>query len=539
MDPTTAKLTLIAPEMVLCFGAVVVAVLGLTRNASLRRSVPMVAALFLAVSVAACMWSYSTPAAESSGLLLPYLGSFAKPLIACVAILLVMLGGTSVDRRLEAAFESGRVPFEAVRVLRGEFHAFLLLSVAGTMLIASATDLIWLFLALELSSLPSYVMVAVGRHARKAQEAGVKYFFLGAMSSAIFLYGFALLYGATGSLQCTEIAHTLATQAATNGVSTLAIIGAVLAVLGISFKLAAVPMHFYAPDVYEGASGPVTAFLGFMPKAAGILALITVLSLLGWSGHAAVLHGQEVELQGLPAPIAAMLWMMSVLTMTLGNIGALLQRNIKRMLGYSSIAHSGYLMMGLLAGPGAGLNAVLFYLVGYGVMNTVVLAVLCSLERNGEEVETLEDIAGLRNRHPMLAWMLAIAAGSLIGLPPMIGFFGKIYLFTAVLEQGQTALVIIAAVNSAVSVFYYLQLVILPMLAHSNPRSETVTALQSPWPKLAAVIGGVCILGLAVFAQPILEAASGAFGVATVSAAAADEPTAQTTDGMKTVLLDR
>ncbi len=525
MDPTSAKLTLIAPEMVLCFGAVVVAVLGLMHNASLRRSVPMVAALFLALSVAACAWSYSTPAAEASGLLLPYLGSFAKPLIASIGILLVMLGGTAVDRRLEAAFESGRVPFQAVRVLRGEFHAFLLLSVAGTMLLASATDLIWLFLALELSSLPSYVMVAIGRHARKAQEAGVKYFFLGAMSSAIFLYGFALLYGATGSLQCTEIAHTLTTQAATNGVSTLAIVGAVMAILGISFKLAAVPMHFYAPDVYEGAAGPVTAFLGFMPKAAGILALFTVLSMLGWSGHAAVLGGQEVELHGLPAPIAAMLWMMSVLTMTLGNIGALLQRNIKRMLGYSSIAHSGYLLMGLLAGPEAGLNAVLFYLVGYGVMNTVVLAALSALERNGEEVETLEDIAGLRSRQPILAWMLAIAAGSLIGLPPMIGFFGKIYLFTAVLEQGQTALVLIAAVNSAVSVFYYMQLVVLPMLAQPNPRSETVTAIASPWPKIASVVGGVSIIVLAFFAQPLLEAASSAFGAPTVSAASTASPT--------------
>ena len=536
MDPTTAKLTLIAPEMVLCFGAVVVAVLGLMQNASLRRSVPLISAVFLALSVVSCTWSYSTDAAESSGLLLPYLGSFAKPLIACIAILLVMIGGTAVDRRLEAAFDSGRVPFEAVRVLRGEFHAFMLLSVAGTMLIASATDLIWLFLALELSSLPSYVMVAVGRHARKAQEAGVKYFFLGAMSSAVFLYGFALLYGATGTLQCTEMAEVLSRQAAEGGISTLAIVGAVMAILGVSFKLAAVPMHFYAPDVYEGASGPVTAFLGFGPKVAGILALILLLSMLGWSGHAAVLNGQEVKLQGLPAPIAAMLWMMSVLTMTLGNIGALLQRNVKRMLGYSSIAHSGYLMMGLLAGPEAGLDAVLFYLVGYGVMNTVVLAVLCALERNGEEVETLEDIAGLRHRQPLLAWTLALAAASLVGLPPMIGFFGKIYLFTAVLEQGQTALVIIAAVNSAVSVFYYMQLVVLPMLAQSNPRSETVTAVQSPWPKFAAVIGGVSIIALAIFAQPVFEAAQRAFRAPSVVAASTDADASKVTHA---ITLDR
>ena len=513
----SSKLTLIAPEILLFAGAVVVALLGISRRASLRHAVPLVTALFLAASMVVTAWVYRGDATASSGLMLPMLGGYAKLLIAGIGILLVMVAGSSIDRRLEEAFESGRAEFDPIRVMRGEFFAFFLLSLAGTMLVSNASDLIWLFLALELSSLPTYVMVAVSRSKRKAQEASMKYFFLGALSAATFLYGFALLYGATGTLVFSEMRDVLAMQAATGGVSTLAIVGGVMAILGICFKLAAVPMHFYAPDVYEGAGVATTAFLGFIPKIAGVLALILLLSIFGWSGHSIQVDGQLVSSAGLPAPITAVLWMVAVLTMTLGNVGAILQRNVKRMLAYSSIAQSGYLLIGIIAGPPAGFESLLFYLLGDGLMNTGLLAVLASLERHGEEVETLEDLAGLRVRHPWLAWSMAICAISLIGIPPLVGFFGKLALFGAAIENSQMALVVIAAVNTAISAYYYLQLVGVPMLGQPNARTQAVQLVPDPWPRRAALFCAASILILPFVAERIYSAAS-ASGKAPTSA---------------------
>jgi len=491
----SAKLTLIAPEILLFVGSVVVAVLGLSRNAGVRRAVPMITAIFLAASVGVTAWVYRSDAVAQSGLMMPMLGAYAKALIAMIGILLVMVAGASIDRGLEEAFKAGRATFDPIRVMRGEFFSFFLLSIAGTMLIANANDLIWLFLALELASLPTYVMVAVSRGTRRAQEAAVKYFFLGALSAATFLYGFAMLYGATGTLELAGMAEFFRQ----NGVPTIGVIGAVLAIVGIAFKLAAVPMHFYAPDVYEGASSATTAFLGFVPKIAGVLALMVLLSVFATDGTP----------HWLPAPITGTLWMVAVLTMVLGNIGALLQRNVKRMLAYSSIAQSGYLILGLLAGPEkGGFDAVLFYLLGYGVTNTAMFAVLASLERNGEDVETLDDLSGLRARHPVLAWMLAASAISLIGMPPLIGFFGKLALFSSALDAGQTELVVIAAVNSAISAFYYLQLVAVPMLGQPNARTEAVQAVPSAWPRLAAIVCGVGVIVLPLGLSRLVDAAA-------------------------------
>ena len=522
--PMSAKLTLIAPEILLFAGSVVVAVLGLARSPSVRRSVPLVTAIFLAASIAVTAVVYRSDAVADSGLVMPMLGGYVKALLASIGILLVMVAGSSIDRRLEEAFDSGRAAFDPIRVMRGEFFAFFLLSIAGTMLLANASDLIWMFLALELASLPTYVMVAVSRGTRRAQEAAVKYFFLGALSAATFLYGFALLYGATGTLVLTEMQTVLAQQAQAGGLPTIAILGGILAVLGIGFKLAAVPMHFYAPDVYEGAGSGTTAFLGFVPKVAGVVALMVLLSVFGWNFG-------EVGGQ-LPAHLMMVLWMVAVLTMTLGNVGALLQRNVKRMLAYSSIAQSGYLIIGLIAGPESGFDAVLFYLVGYGVMNTAMFAVLASLERQGEEVETLEDLSGLRSRHPVLAWMLAVSAISLIGMPPLVGFFGKLSLFSAGIEAGQTPLVIIAAVNSAISAFYYLQLVAVPMLGQPNARTDSVQAVPSRWPRLAAVVCGVGVLLMPLGLKSLVEAASSSTTVAPGAdgAASASDPSDASSD---------
>jgi NADH-quinone oxidoreductase subunit N len=520
----TTKLALILPEILLVVGAVVVTVLGLSRRPAWRAAVPMATIALLLTAFGVLHWVTTDVRLQSAGLLLPSLGLFAKSLILLLAVGLVLLGVGSVDRRLEHAFASGRAKFDAIRVMRGEFHAFILLSVAGACLLCNAPDLIWLFLALELVSLPTYIMVAVSRSSRKAQEAAVKYFFLGALSSAILVYGFAMLYGATGTMQLVEMKGVLAAQAAAGGVSTLALIGMTLSVIALCYKVSAVPMHFYAPDVYEGAAAWITAFLSFIPKTAGFIAMILLLMTMGWSGHSMVLDGQVIPIEsGLPQPIAALLWMIAVLTMTLGNVGGLLQRSLKRMLAYSSIANTGYLLIGVIAGPQgfagvSGINAVFFFLLVYGLMTIATFAPIVSLERNGEEVETFDDIAGLRQRYPMLAATLGIGAASLIGLPPLLGFWGKLYLFAAGLSAGQWVLVLVAAVNSGISVGYYLKLLGEPLVSAPNARSETVTVIASSWPRIAGVVTAVGLVVVPLFLGPLVAAANTATSGAFVTA---------------------
>ncbi|MBM4112814.1 MAG: hypothetical protein FJ253_05480, partial [Phycisphaerae bacterium] len=288
-----------------------------------------------------------------------------------------------------------------------------------------------------------------------------------------------------------------------------ALVGVGLVVLGLAFKITAVPMHFYAPDVYEGAAVHVTAFLSFVPKIAGFTALMVILSTVGWEGHRPSTPTDALP-SGLPLPISSLLWMLAVMTMTLGNIGALLQRSIKRMLAYSSIAHSGYMLIGLLAGPHlGGFDALVFYLLCYGVMNTAVFAALAAIERkNGDEVDSFDDLSGLRARHPLISAMLAAGAGSLVGLPPLLGFWGKIDLFVAGINDGQTLLVVIAAINSAISAFYYLRLAGLPIVGVADRRAEGVVSVPSIWPKVAAVACGLGVMILPIAANALVEAAA-------------------------------
>ncbi len=509
------KLWFILPEIVLFIGACVVVVMGLSPARRLRDALPWITCGFLAVGMLLSTYVYASDhgvailKAGASTSLLPMLGQYVKLVVCGVGIALTQLTVGMIDRRFEAAVESGRVRFDPIRANRGEFYAFFLLSLIGVMLVCNANDLIWLFLALELTSLPTYIMVAMSRGSRRAQEAAVKYFFLGAMATAILLYGFALLYGATGTMVLSEMKAALFAQSQNpGGVNMLAIVGMILAVLGISFKIAAAPMHFYAPDVYEGAASPVTAFLAFVPKTAGFLALILLLSTMGWGNHTAIdpSTSRPIDVNGLPQPIMTTLWMIAVLTMTLGNIGAILQKSVKRVLAYSSVAHSGYMLIGIIAGPKLGIDAVLFYLLAYGVMNIAAFAVLVSLERQGQEIESMEDLAGLRVRHPAMAAVMAIAAGSLLGVPPLLGFWGKLYLFIAGVQAGQIVLVVIAGINSAISAWYYLRLVALPIMNKPTAQSETITANPYPWPRIAGIITAILVVLLPIFVGQLITA---------------------------------
>lgn len=512
MSEMGSKLIGILPEITLFGGAVVVGIIGLSPAKRIRDAVPAVAAAFILAALVLIPMVSSPAQTDAAGHLLPNLARSVKMLIGLVSLALVAVSAGAVDRRLEESFARGRAPFDPIRVLRGEFYAFFLLSIAGAMLLTSATDLIWIFLALELSSLPTYVMVAVSRGTRRAQEAAVKYFFLGAMSAAMVLYGFALLYGSTGTLKLAEMHDVFCVQIAAGGLDSMAILGAALVILGIAFKITAVPMHFYAPDVYEGAGVHVTAFLSFIPKIAGFVTLMVVLSTIGWEGHRVASGG--VMPNGLPMPLTSLLWMLAVMTMTLGNVGALLQRSVKRTLAYSSIAHSGYMLIGIIVGPSlGGFDALVFYMLCYGVMNTAVFACLAALERsNGDEVDSFEDLSGLRVRHPMIAAMLAAGAASLVGLPPLLGFWGKIDLFIAGINDAQTVLIVIAAINSAISAWYYLRIAGLPIVGVADRRAELVVAVPSPWPKVAAIICGFGVMALPLAANALVEASAVAGG---------------------------
>ncbi len=452
-----AKVQTLWPEVSLFVGACVVMVLGLSRRYGLRKLCAPVALVSLAAA-GYLAWA-TTPAA---GHALPNLPLFGKTLAACVGVLTLLLLTGTADRMYEAAVARGEA-FDALRATRGEFYAFFLFSFMGLMLCAGADDLIWLFLALELTSLPTYIMVAISTGRNRSMEAGVKYFFLGALGAALFLYGFALIYGGTGSTNFAVISETLARQAAAGwggSLNSIALVGLLLAVLGLAFKIAAVPMHFYTPDVYQGSSASVAAMLAFVPKAAGFFAILLVCSLAGW-GFAG----------RLPSPLHETLWVLAALTMTVGNILAPLQRSVKRLLAYSSVAHSGYMLAAVVAGPGdgaggfasSGVAAVLFYLLAYGVMNLGAFAVLACLERTGpdgtpDEIDSFDDLRGLCRSRPVLGYTLVLSALGLLGLPPTLGFFAKLPLFTSLWYAGQGVLLVILAVNSAIAAFYYLRL---------------------------------------------------------------------------------
>ncbi len=490
----TEKLAILWPEIFLFIGTCLVMLTGQWPSRAVRHFTPWIAATAILCAFFAAMGS------PQAGGLFPALAPFAKMVIAGVGFMLLLLITGTVDRRLEAEVDAGG-RFHSMRSNRGEFYAFFMFSLTGLMLVASADDLIWLFLALELTSLPTYIMVAISREEDWALEAAVKYFFLGAMGAAVFLYGFALIYGATGSTNLPEIAASFAEH----GINPIGMIGLLLAVVGVAFKIAAVPMHFYTPDVYQGAASPVSAMLAFVPKTAGFLALMLLLGTVGWSFQ----NGNR-----LPEELEATLWIMAALTMTVGNVLALLQNSVKRILAYSSIAHSGYMLVGIIAGPGApgapfyenGLAAVLFYLLTYGVMTTGAFAVLASLEhRSGREADHIDDIRGICKSHPVLGWTFVICILSTLGFPPLLGFIGKLGLFTAGVSAGHYALVVILAINSAIAAAYYLRLVAVAYTDDHEKAKDPVHVTPFLLRPASGVIAAFMVIFLLVFSAPVVS----------------------------------
>lgn len=474
----------ILPEMILIIAACGLFLLGMSPRAVARRNAPILALVaLLGVLGLQLVQTPQDPIADPWNSFRVYqFAHYVKLLAAGIGALLVLLfWPTNREATGNSAMDVGPDT--------SEFFGLMLLSIAGVFIVAGANDLILLFLGIELASIPTYVMVSMSRPIAPAQEAGVKYFFLGAMSAAVLLFGMSYLYGTTGFTRLDEISLALqqtlgpqgdsvAGQVVAPALTPWQLLAVVMIIAGFAFKIAAVPLHFYAGDVYQGAATPVTAFLSFVPKASGMVALVKLLYVIGGPRWL------------VPEQIATLLWVLAVLTMTIGNILAVVQIiNIKRVLAYSSVAHSGYMLVGLTTLAMAdriglkddALRAVLFYLTAYGIMNAAAFGVLMLLpSRNpapATSAETFEDIAGQGRRHPALGLAMAVACLSLTGIPLTVGFWGKLYLIAPALESGLYWLVILTVINAAISAGYYLRIIAAMFL---RPSLEEAGAPEAP-----------------------------------------------------------
>jgi NADH-quinone oxidoreductase subunit N len=370
-----------------------------------------------------------------------------------------------------------------------EYYALVLFATAGMMLLAASGDLVVIFLALELMSLSLYVLAGLFKRELASGEASMKYFLLGAFASSFLLYGIALLYGAAGTTNLDRIASAMASGPR----DPLFVIGLGLVLVGFGFKISSVPFHMWVPDVYQGAPTSVTALIATGSKAAAFAALIRVLTV--------VPRGVAIDWTGL-------LWGVAVVTMTVGNVVAIAQSNLKRMLAYSSIAHVGYMLVGLVAGGTVGTSAVLFYLLTYAFTTAGAFGVITLCERARGEAVEVGDYAGLARRHPLLAAALSLFLLSLIGIPPLAGFVGKFYVFGAAVRAGFVWLAVIGVLNSAVAAYYYLRVIVYMYMREPEGAATAFAPSFAGSLALAIALLGIVLLG--VVPAPFVDLAQAA-----------------------------
>ncbi len=368
---------------------------------------------------------------------------------------------------------------EVTDIRTGDYYTLVLFCTMGMAVMASATDLIVIFVGLEIMSIAAYALAGIWRSQLRANEAALKYFLLGAFATGFLLFGIALLYGAAGSTGLNAIAKVAAKPTAEQHALLLA--GTGLLLIGFGFKVAAVPFHGWAPDVYEGAPTTVSALMAVGIKSAAFAAFARVF-----------LHG----LQPLEADWSGALWILAVATMTVGNVTALLQRNIKRMLAYSSIAHAGYLLVGMVAGGELGGSSVLFYLLTYALMTMGAFCVVIALGRQGHPNENLDDYAGAGFRSPLLGMAMIVFMLSLAGIPPFGGFIGKFYVFSAAVKSGYVGLAIIGVINSLISVYYYVGVLVRMYMSDGGVEVPTMSGRPYLMATLVLTIIGTIALGI-------------------------------------------
>lgn len=413
------------PELILAISAAVLLIYGVFRGARYTDSVSWLSVLVLAVTAVLV-------ASQPGGRIETFSGMFVTDGFAVFTKLLVLLG-SAVGIVMSRGYNARE------GLARFEYPIVMLFATLGMLMMISANDLISLYLGIELQSLALYVLAAFRRDSVRSSEAGLKYFVLGALSSGMLLYGCSLIYGFAGATGFSAIAESLG-----EAVPLGAIVGIVFIVAGLAFKVSAVPFHMWAPDVYEGAPTPVTAFFSVAPKIAALAIFIRVLI---------EPFGNMVE------EWRQIVIFLSLASMILGAFAAVMQTNIKRLMAYSSIGHVGYALVGLAAGGEGGVRGVLVYLAIYLFMNVGTFACILCMRRRGEMVESISDLAGLSKSNPLLALVFGIFMFSMAGIPPLAGFFGKLYVFLAAVDAGLYGLAIVGLLTSVVGAFYYLRLV--------------------------------------------------------------------------------
>ncbi|MBI5479918.1 MAG: NADH-quinone oxidoreductase subunit N [Deltaproteobacteria bacterium] len=491
MFENVASLFLFWPESVLVLGLCLLLVVDLVARGASRA----LAATITLATLAAVVVATIVTAGRAGGLFGamvardPYADFFKYLFALCSAVIAV------TALRSKDAIDYTRRDADA-----GEFYALVLGITLGMNLMAAATDLVMAYMSLELVSLLSYVLSGFRRRDLKSSEAALKYAIYGGVASGVMLYGMSLLYGLAGSTSLTG----LRTAIGAAGASPIGFVAVAMVMTGFGYKVAAVPFHMWCPDVYEGAPTPVTAFLSVGPKAAGFALLIRfvmgVAPDLGPTGYAAGSY------------FAAFLGVMAILTMTVGNLVAIAQSNLKRLLAYSSIAHAGYLLMGVTTGTQAGVQAVMFYLAIYLVMNVGAFLVVIAIAEAGLG-ETLEDYRALGYRAPFAAVVMGIFLFSLTGIPPMAGFIGKFYLFAAVLEKGgpfYVILAIVGVVNSAISLYYYAR--VLKAMYLEQPAAGAARVTLAPLHAWSLGVLAVVTVVLGLYWAPLISFIGRALG---------------------------
>jgi NADH-quinone oxidoreductase subunit N len=445
----------VLPELIMVIFAMVVMVADIPNRKDrtpTRAFLPWLALVAVVVTAGVCYWLLGQPVSDFQNM------ASSDPI--ALGIDLIVLVALGLGILLSVKY----IP--NINQQTGEYYALLLLIAAGMMAMGSAIDLIVVFLALEIFSLGLYILSGLNRDDRRSSEAAMKYFLLGAFASGFFVYGAALLYGATGSTQFSEIAAALTNDAYDANLLYPAI---GLLIVGFGFKVSLVPFHMWTPDVYQGAPTPLTAFMSVGTKAAAFAAFY------------------RTFLYALASQQAVWAWplaILAVLTMTLGNLAALRQTSLKRLLAYSSIAHAGYLLVGLVPGSPIGAEGALYYLIAYAFMNIGAFAVVIMLEKQGEMDASGGRLRGLAKREPALALVMSVFMFSLAGVPPFAGFFAKFFVFSAAVQGGWSWLAAIAMLNSAISAYYYLRITV--SMYFGEPDTETVT---TPVRSMPATVG--------------------------------------------------
>ncbi len=434
------------------------------------------AAAFLATVMIASSQERGLGSHTGGALVADELALFLEAVILGVALLAVLLSSSYL---------------RATNSERGEHYALLLFSVVGMLGLVAVTEMISLFVALEIMSVALYALCGSRRDQVESQESAVKYFITGAFSSAFLLFGIAMLYGVSGSTSLGRIGSAVTSASDPN--HGLVLLGVGLLLVGFGFKIACVPFHMWAPDVYEGAPTTVTAFMAAGVKVAAFGALLRVFG----TGLASLADDWR--------PLVAIL---AVFSMVLGNLAALAQSSVKRMLAYSSVSHAGYLLAALVAAPRVSAEAVIFYLVGYAAVNLGTFGALSSLARDGREPVTFDHLSGLSRRHPVLAAAFTVFLISLMGVPVSAGFVGKFYLFTAAVGAGYTPLAIVGVLMSVVSAYYYLRVVV-HMYMKDAP-VEDAWAPVSTTSALALAVSVLVVLGLGIWPAGVLALAHAA-----------------------------